>query len=314
MIKKFSILQKMSFPRWMFNEFVVIVTMFSLFSGFILLFVTLSLVKNRESTILFFKGTALSKSELIAERASSLINSVDMTLVTFISELEKSDSPLVISQDTILKIQRKSLYLGQLNNIFLFDSRSRKHWQLNPWMFQKGMIEEEMDISDFIRAHKEGWMDFHVAPLFKNSRLIGISRSITHIDGTFKGMALAIIDPAVIYQQHYSDEIVDVSQVILFNLHKDVLAFYMDNIRTFLKAEREYPDLFKQSPLVSEQSASVSEQSDSVADFPLFGPLASTVLTGGIRVFESPLSIVAACQLSAFPFYVGVAYDKRVIL
>ncbi len=227
---------------------------------------------------------SMAQAQLLGENTSSVIYSVDLTLLSILSQIEfQNKHNGTIPEKLAESIKKQIVFLPQIQNIVLFNSAKKRIFSLKPHPVFDSIAFEE---------HRDALLAFSIntAVLSKQDKLILISRRVENAAGEFSGVLVAAIDPVFFYGRYEDYLNIDVDGVALLDAQQNALVTWYHHLDLQLR-----------------------DGNTDFLDF-LSGLPAQALNGGGLKTHEDAKSIVSTYQLPNFPFQIAVLHLKGSVL
>lgn len=248
------------------------------------LFSVLTIFRNKNIYLNISHTKSKAQAQLLGENTSSVLYSVDLTLLSVLSRIEHQAVQDKTVPETIVElIKTQSMFLPQIKNIILFNAEKKIIHSLR--------THQVFDLASF-EEHKDAWLEFSIntAITDQNKKLIVLSRRVENMRGEFAGVLAAIIDPVFFYNRYANYLNIDVDAVALLDAQRNVLTSWYNN-----------PDM-------------QSLYTDNGSAYFLSGLTGAALEGGGLKAHENSGSIISIYQLPDFPFQLAVLHNKDRVL
>ena len=246
----------------------------------------LSIFRNKQSYLNEARIRSRAQTQLLAENSASVINAVDLTLLSLRSMIRHQSSVSGLLPITAVQIfETEFRLLPQVKGVALLDSKGDVLYS------SAGMEKFELATFD---EHRDAWLEFSVDAVIagKDKAKIVLSRRLENQKAEFLGVLAAVVDPDFFYDRFNDYLDIDMDVIALVDLKGRVLTGWF----------RE-PDLGKKFIGAD------------IRVLPHFSSFSGTILSGGgRRTHENGADIVSTHQLPNFPFYVSVSYSHMNVL
>lgn len=252
-----------------------------------------SSARHRSSTMELARIKSQTQAQILAENAASLLQSIDMTLLSVLSEVRREFSITQIFPFWLDdSIQKRILFLPQVENVIFLDEAGDPIYLLDSrYDFGEGGV----GYGKLVEMHRDAMVEFHVnSNDYKNKAedRIHFSRRFEDIGGKFRGVLIGVINPAFFHDRYRDYETGGIDVITLYNEEEKILASW--------SAGRQ------------EHKTPAPKNLRQLRNFGTFPE--ETFAAGGLNTLENKETIISFSQLNDFPFRVGVAYDKDAVL
>ncbi|MFH1139154.1 MAG: ATP-binding protein [Pseudomonadota bacterium] len=249
-----------------------------------------SLNKDRRGVLAMAGLRLQGQTGQLAEFSSSVLQSVDMTLVSLAPYLRDLEPGTALKTEDRELIKRRSVFVGSLESIWIIDSQGNLLFRTDAR--PDGGVN--FSNQDFFRRHQEDWVEVQARPLDLDPEKPGwgVSRRFEGRDGRFGGVIVGLISP-------------------------DYLRFFFSfGEPTALEAAAvvdEKGHILAARPKAPQSAVSLSRWAVEGRNF--FQDLPEEVLgRGGSGLLEVTEGLVAFQQLRGFPFRVVAAIGRDRVL
>lgn len=223
------------------------------------------------------------KTQLLGENTSNVMHSIDLTLLSVLSQIQNKLVGYQAEDKMAGIIKQATVFLPQVDTIFLLNSDNQQVYSSNS--------DKIFDLPCF-EDHKNVLRAFCVSIFIDMNakKQIIISRRIETLQGKFKGVIAATIDPVFLYGRRENYVKLDIQGVALLDAQRHILTSWHDTTKTIdIDLKNRFNSFFSR----------LSRQ---------------TLEGGGLKTHETSDSIISIYQLSGFPFQIAVVQEKQSIL
>ncbi len=249
-------------------------------------------IKNKTNIFEYSKISSQIQAQLIAEKISSTLNEVDISL-SFIASIAESAGNLSVDVVRSLSktINQKLKFKHSIANILLIDAEGSILFALD----EKRGIHANPQEQGYFKRHRDRWETFAYERIggreYEHDWFL-ISRRIDDGANGFLGVVVGIIDPSAFYDLNEDFVKFDIDVFSLYDHEGDVISFVSPS-DAFAGSDWEID--IKHHPFFS----SFSEE---------------RLLKGGLFALENDSYILAHNLVNDYPFHIVIGLSKERIL